>query len=122
MRVRPTTVGRRHNARRNKSCIVYAGLKAPFTLTNNHLTGLGTVPNPVWCDVNASDRARPTQMSCGPGPPRGGGLGSDRRVTGETKAFTSNLNDVKATTAYVTMTRTELISAPESWIQCFCLK
>ena len=29
-----------------------------------------------------------------------------------------NLNDVKATTAYVTMMRTELISAPEYWIQC----
>ena len=51
--------------------------KAPFTLYN--LTGLGTVPSPVWCNVNASDRARPTQMSCGPGPPRGGGLGPDRR-------------------------------------------
>ena len=50
---------------------------APFTLHN--LTGLGTVPSPVWCNVNASDRARPTQMSCGPGPPRGGGLGPDRR-------------------------------------------
>ena len=51
--------------------------KAPFTLYN--LTGLGTVPSPVWCNVNASDRARPTQISCGPGPPRGGGLGPDRR-------------------------------------------
>ena len=30
-----------------------------------------------------------------------------------------NLNDVKATAAYVTMTRTELISAPEYWLQCF---
>ena len=29
-----------------------------------------------------------------------------------------NVNDVKATAAYVTMTRTELISAPEYWIQC----
>ena len=50
---------------------------APFTLHN--LTGLGTVPSPVLCNVNATDRARPTQMSCGPGPPRGGGLGPDRR-------------------------------------------
>ncbi len=32
--------------------------KAPFTLYN--LTGLDTVPSPVWCNVNASDRARPT--------------------------------------------------------------
>ena len=37
------------------------------------------MPSPVWCNVNASDHARPTQMSCGPGPPRGGGLGPDRR-------------------------------------------
>ena len=51
--------------------------KGPFTLYN--LTGLGTVPSPVWCNVNASDRARPTQMSCGPGPPRGIRLGPDRR-------------------------------------------
>ena len=29
-----------------------------------------------------------------------------------------NVNYVKATTAYVTMTRTELISALASWIQC----
>ena len=57
--------------------VAYLGAKAPFTLYN--LTGLGTVPSPVWCNVNASDRARPTQMSCGPGPPRGGGLGPDRR-------------------------------------------
>ena len=54
-----------------------AATLVPFTLYN--LTGLGTVPSPVWCNVNASDRARPTQMSCGPGPPRGGGLGPDRR-------------------------------------------
>ena len=40
------------------------------------------------------------------------------RVTGETKPFSHNLNDVKAMTAYVTMTRTELISAPEYCIQC----
>ena len=54
--------------------IVLMQIIAPFTLYN--LTGLGTVPSPAWCNVNASDRARPTQMSCGPGPPRGGGLGS----------------------------------------------
>ena len=42
-----------------------------YTIQFSRTTGLGTVPSPVWCNVNASDRARPTQMSCGPGPPRG---------------------------------------------------
>ena len=40
----------------------------PFTIYNLNL-----------CDVNTSDRSRPTQMARGPGPPRGGRLGPDRR-------------------------------------------
>ena len=33
-----------------------------------------------------------------------------------------NVNYVKVTTAYVTMTRTELFAAPESWTQCVVSK
>ena len=33
-------------------------------------------------------------------------------------SLSHNVDYVKATTAYVTMTRTELISAPASWTQC----
>ena len=40
------------------------------------------------------------------------------RVTGGAKTSTHNVNYVKAMTEYVTMTRTELISAPASWTHC----
>ena len=40
------------------------------------------------------------------------------RVTAAGRHLRHNVNYVKAMTEYVTMTRTELISAPVSWTQC----
>ena len=39
-------------------------------------------------------------------------------MTDETNALRHNVDDVNAMTAYVTMTRTAVSAALESWIQC----